>query len=65
MSVTTRTPEIIEVELLRAGDRSQPRVVPTGYAALEFTGANETFTYTVTTGTMRRMLEHALSQLDA
>lgn len=63
--MTTRAPDLIEVELLRAGDRSQPRVVPPGYAALEFTGPSETFTYTVPTHAMRRMLEHALRELDA
>jgi hypothetical protein len=65
VKLTDRPPDLIEVALLHAGDRSQPRVVPPGYAALEFVGPDETFTYTVETSVMRSMLEYALRRLDA
>jgi hypothetical protein len=54
----------VEVEVFHAGERAADGVVPTNSATVQFSDDLSVFTYTASVGTVRRMLEYALRELD-
>ena len=63
-SLTRGAPRPVEVEVLRAGSPASGGTVPYGMATIQFEDADGVFTYTAEVGTVRRMLEFALRELD-